>query len=54
MNRCCNKGDWFDEEGSVGAERAKEGNKTAGLQCDGCAYSSLQMRNMDSAKEALK
>ena len=30
MNRCCNKGDWCDEEGSVGAERAKEGNETAG------------------------
>ena len=31
MNRCCNEGYWCNEEGSVGAERAKEGNETAGL-----------------------
>ena len=30
-NRCCDKCDWCDEEGSVGAEGVKEGNETGGL-----------------------
>ena len=30
-NRCCDKGDWCNKEGSAGAEGVKEGNETTGL-----------------------